>query len=56
MILLTKKEKKMHNKQKVCHTCKKKMGLMITIENIIRLETIVIIPENTEMLLMISEI
>ena len=53
MIPLTKKKKKMHNKQKVCYICKKDLVLMITIKNIIRLETIVIILENTKVLLMI---
>ena len=32
--LLTKKEEKMRNEQKVCNICKKDLVLMITIENI----------------------
>ena len=55
MIPLTSKEKKIHNKQKVIYG-KKDLVLMITIKNIIRSETIVILLENTEMLLMISAI
>ena len=35
MIPLTKKEKKMHNKQKVCYICKKYLVLMIAIKNTI---------------------
>ena len=35
-IPLTKKEKKMHNKQKVCYIRKKKLVLMITIKNTIK--------------------
>ena len=55
MIPLTKKEEKKHNKQEVCHICKKKdLVLTITIKNIIRLEIIVAILENIEVLLMIS--
>ena len=37
MMPLTKKEEKKHNKQKVCHICKKKkLVLMIAIKNIIK--------------------
>ena len=36
MIPLTKKEEKKHNKQKVCHKCKKELVLMIAIKNIIK--------------------
>ena len=54
MVPLTKKEQKNHNKQKVCHICKKRLVLMITIKNIIRLEIIVIILGNIEVLSMIS--
>ena len=46
----------MHNKQKFAIYAKKDLVLMITIANIIKSEIIVIILENTEMLLMISEI
>ena len=54
MIPLTKKEEKKHNKQKVCRICKKDLVLMITIKNMIRLEIIVIVLGNVEVLLMIS--
>ena len=54
MIPLTKKEEKNHNKQEVCYICKRDLVLMITIKNIIRLEIIVTILENIEVLLMIS--
>ena len=56
MIPLTKKEKKMHNKQKVCYICKNRFITNDGNKNIIRSETIVIILENTEMLLTISAI
>ena len=56
MIPLTKEEKKIHNKQKVCYICKKRFSTMITVTNIIRLETIVILMENTEVLLTIYAI
>ena len=36
MIALTKKEEKKHNKKKLCHTCKKKLVLMIAIKKIIK--------------------
>ena len=49
MIPLTKKEEKKHNKQEVCHTCKKGFST----KNIIRLEIIVTIVENIEVLLII---
>ena len=54
MIPLTKKEEKKHKKQKVCYICQKVSVLMITIKNIIRLEIIVTILENVEVLLRIS--
>ena len=57
MVPLTKKEEKKHNKQKVCQFViyvKKDLVLMITIKYIIRLEIIVIILGNIEVLLMIS--
>ena len=54
MIPLTKEEKKSHRIQKRCYICKKSLVLMITIKNIIRLEIIVIILGNIEVLLMIS--
>ena len=53
MIPLTKKEEKKHNKQEVCHICKKDLVLMIAIKNIIRLQIIVTILENIEVPLMI---
>ena len=53
MIPLKKKEEKKHNKQEVCHICKKDLVLMIAIKNIIRLQIIVTILENIEVLLMI---
>ena len=54
MIPLTKKEEKKYNKQKVCHICKKDILLMIAVKNIIRIEIIVTILENIDVLLMIS--
>ena len=54
MIPLTKKEEKKHNMQKVCYICKKDLVLMIAIKNIIKLEIIVPILENIEVLLMTS--
>ena len=36
MIPLTKAEKKVHNKQKVCYKCKKRFSTMIAIKNIIK--------------------
>ena len=54
MIPFTKKEEKRHNKRKVCHICKKDLVLMITIKNTKRLEIIVTILANIEVLLMIS--
>ena len=59
MIPLTKKEEKKHNKQEVCHICKKRFSInnnknIIIYQNIIRLEIIVTILENIEVLLMIS--
>ena len=53
MIPLTKKEEKKHNKQDVCHICKKGFSTDDSNKNIIRLEIIVTILENIEMLLMI---
>ena len=55
MIPFTKKEQKMHNKQKVCHICKK---IFSTDDNNKKYchKTIVIILENTEGLPMISAI
>ena len=53
MIPLTKKEEKKHNKQEVCYICKKGFSTDIAIKNIIRLEIIVTILENIEVLLMI---
>ena len=53
MIPLTKKEEKKYNKQKACHICKKDRLMMIAIKNIIRIEIIVTILENIDVLLMI---
>ena len=53
MIPLTKKEEKKYNKQEVCYICKKGFSTDIAIKNIIRLEIIVTILENIEVLLMI---
>ena len=54
MIPITKKEEKKHNKQKVCYVCKKRFSTDDSNKNIIRLEVIVTILENIEVLLMIS--
>ena len=54
MIPLTKKEEKKHNKQEVCYICKKYIVPTITIKSIIKLEIIVTILENIEVLLMTS--
>ena len=54
IIPLTKEEKKSHRIQKRCYICKKSLVLTIKIKNIIRLEIIVIILRNIEVLLMIS--
>ena len=54
MIPLTKEEKKAHRISRKCYICKKNLVLMKTIENIIRLEIIVTILGNIEVLLMIS--
>ena len=54
MIPLTKKEEKKYNKQEVCLYVKKDLVLTITIKNIIRLEIIIAILENIEVLLQIS--
>ena len=51
MILLTKKEEKKHNKQKVCYICKKGFS---TDDNNKTILYIVTILENMEVLLMIS--
>ena len=53
MIPLTKKEEKKHNKEDVCHICKKGFSTDDSNKNIIRLEIIVTILENIEVLLMI---
>ena len=53
---LTKEEEKMNNKQKVCYICKKNLVLMRIIKNSLKEKIIVIILENTEVLLMISAI
>ena len=54
MIPLTKKIREKHNKQEVCHICKKGFSADDSNKNIIRLEIIVTILENIEVLLMIS--
>ena len=54
VIPLTKKEDKKHNKQEVCHICKKRFSTINNKKNIIRLEIIVTILETIEVLLMIS--
>ena len=54
MIPLTKEEKRAHRIQRRCYICKKKKRLVLMIA--IRLESMVIILENTEELLMISAI
>ena len=54
MIPLTKKEEKMHNKQKVCYIFKKDLVLMMTTElHSIKFKIIVIILDNIEGLLTI---
>ena len=53
MIPLTKKEEKKHNSKKFVIYVKKDLVLMITIKTIIRLEIIVIILGNIEVLLVI---
>ena len=52
MILLTKKEEKKHNKQEVCYICKKAFSTDDNNKKYQRLETIVTILENIEVLLM----
>ena len=54
MIPLIKEEKRAHQFQRKCYTCKKSLVLMITMKYIIRLEIIVIRLGNIEVLLMIS--
>ena len=54
MIPLTKKEKRAHRTSRRCYICKKRLVLMITIKNIIRLEIIFNILGNIEVLLIIS--
>ena len=55
MIPLTKEEKRAHRISRRCYICKKKsLVLMIRIKNVIRLEIIVIILGNIEVLFMIS--
>ena len=54
MIPLTKKEEKKHNKQEVCHIFKKRFSTDDNNKNTIRLEIIVTILENIEVLLKIS--
>ena len=51
---LTKKEEKKHNKREVCHIYKKDLVPTIATINTIRLEIIVTILENIEVLLMMS--
>ena len=53
IIPLTKKEEKKHNKQEVCHICKKGFRTDDNNKNVIRLEIIVNILENIKVLLMI---
>ena len=56
MIPLTKEEKRSRRTPRRCYICKKKsLVLMITIKNIIRLEIIVLVLGNIEVLLMIVE-
>ena len=55
MIPLTKEEKRAHRISRRCYICKKKsLVLMIRIKNVTRLEIIVIILGNIEVLFMIS--
>ena len=56
MIPLTKKEEKKQNKQKVCYICKKRFTTDDNNKNTIRLEIIVTILGNIEVLLMIFAI
>ena len=53
---LTKGEKDWHNQQKLCHICKKKLLLIITIKNTLKLKIIGIILENIDELVMIYAI
>ena len=55
MIILTYKENKSYKKQKVCHTCKKDLVLIMAVKNILKLEIIVIILGNIEKLLIVFE-
>ena len=50
------KEEKKHKTQEVCHICKKRFSTDDSNKNIIRLEIIVIMLGNIEVLLMISAI
>ena len=54
MIPLRKEEKRAHLTSRRCYICKKSLVMMTTIKNIIKLEIIVIILGNIEVLLMIS--
>ena len=56
MISLTKEEKRPYRTSRRCYICKKSLVLIITIKNIIRLEIIVTILGNMEVLFMISAI
>ena len=56
MMPLTKEERKIHRNRKNAIYAKKDLVLMIKMKSIIRLETIVVILENTEVMLMISAI
>ena len=52
MIPLTKEEKDRHSKPKIWHNIKTSLVLMIAIKSIIKLEIIVILLRNIEVLLM----
>ena len=54
MIPLTKKEEKKHNKQEVCHICRKRFSTDDNNKKNIKLQIIVTILKNIEVLLMIS--
>ena len=56
MISLTKKEEKMHNKQKFCSICKKRFSTDNTNKKYHKVRVIVIIQENAEELLIILAI
>ena len=53
MIPLTKKEEKKHNKQEVCYTCKKGFSTDDSNKKYHKVEIIVTILENIEVLLMV---